>query len=101
MKVDADYYRLVNKLMAKAEAMIDSTEEWSAGSLKDMAAILKYLKECKGIKTEADVREQEARIAKLQKEVEADKTDDEKPYGVVIMPPIMGDLIPPKEDNDG
>jgi hypothetical protein len=31
---------------------------------------MKYLKECKGVKSEADIREQEARIAKLQKEAQ-------------------------------
>ena len=37
-----------------------------------MATALKYLKECKGVKSDADMREQEARIKKLQKEAEGD-----------------------------
>ena len=37
---------------------------------------MKYLKECKGVKSEADMREQEARIAKLQKEAEAEDAEN-------------------------
>jgi hypothetical protein len=40
-----------------------------------MATALKYLKECKGVKSDADLREQEARIAKLQKDAESDDTN--------------------------
>lgn len=67
-KIDETYFRCVDKLMKKAEDLIDSTPIWQPTNLKDMATTMKYLKECKGIKSEADMREQEARIAKLQKE---------------------------------
>ena len=69
--------------------------------LKAIASSLRDIKEIQMLKTELDRQEQEARIAKLQREAEADKIDDNKPHGVVLMPPIMDDLIPPKEDNDG
>ena len=71
-KIDEKYYRLVDKLFTKAEEVIDNTPIWQPTSLKEMATTMKYLKECKGVKSEADMREQEARIAKLRKEAEGD-----------------------------
>ena len=73
-KIDDKYFRLVDKLFTKAEEVIDNTPIWQVNSIKEMATALKYLKECKGVKSDADMREQEARIKKLQKE--AEKTDD-------------------------
>jgi hypothetical protein len=71
-KIDDKYFRLVDKLFTKAEEVIDNTPIWQVNSIKEMATALKYLKECKGVKSEADMREQEARIAKLQKEAQED-----------------------------
>ena len=68
--IDDKYFRLVDKLFDKAEEVIDNTPIWQPTLLKEMATTMKYLKECKGIKSEADIREQEARIAKLQKEAQ-------------------------------
>lgn len=74
-KIDDKYFKLVDKLLDKAEEVIEQTPLWQASSLKEMATALKYLKECKGVKSEADIREQEARIAKLQKDAsEEDNT---------------------------
>ena len=73
-EVDDTYFRCVDKLMKKAEELIETTPIWQPQMLKDLATTLKYLKECKGVKSEADMREQEARIKKLQKE--AEKEDD-------------------------
>ena len=73
-KIDDTYFRCVEKLMKKAEELIDTTPIWQPTNLKDMATTMKYLKECKGVKSAADMREQEARIAKLQRE--AEKEDD-------------------------
>ena len=69
-QIDDKYFRLVDKLFDKAEEVIDNTPIWQPTLLKEMATTMKYLKECKGIKSEADIREQEARIAKLQKEAQ-------------------------------
>ncbi|MBR2478926.1 MAG: hypothetical protein IKB47_00795 [Clostridia bacterium] len=77
-KIDDTYFRLVDKLMQKAEELIDNTPVWQPTNLKEMATTMKYLKECKGVKSEADIREQEARIAKLQREaMEEDSSDTE------------------------
>ena len=83
-KIDDTYYRIVDKLMKKAEELVDNTPIWQPTNLKDMATTLKYLKECKGVKSEADIREQEARIKKLEKEIEAEAKDNS--VTIVIAP---------------
>ena len=76
-EIDDKYYRIVDKLFAKAEEVIDTTPIWQPTTIKEMATAIKYLKECKGLKSDADMREQEARIAKLQKEAEAGNEEAE------------------------
>ncbi len=73
-KIDDKYFRLVDKLFDRAEEVIDKTPVWQISSIKDMATALKYLKECKGIKSDADIKEQDARIKKLLKD--AERVDD-------------------------
>jgi uncharacterized protein YjcR len=99
-KIDDKYFKLVDKLLDKAESVIDNTQLWQVSTLKEMANAMKYLKECKGIKSDIDIKEQNARIDKLRKEIESNNGDDSKPSGVVLMPPIMDDLIPPKEEDN-
>jgi hypothetical protein len=86
--------------MKKAEELIESTPVWQPTMLKEMATTMKYLKECKGVKSDADMREQEARIKNLEKQAEKDDTDD-KPSGVLILPSIADMPSPPTEDDDG
>lgn len=76
-EIDDTYFRCVDKLMRKAEELIETTPIWQPQMLKDMATTMKYLKECKGVKSEADIREQEARIAKLRKEAQEESKDNE------------------------
>ncbi len=76
-KIDDTYFRSVDKLMKKAEELIDSTSVWQPTYLKDMATTMKYLKECKGVKSDIDLREQEARIRNLEKQAEAEEKDNE------------------------
>lgn len=73
-KIDTKYFSLVDKLLDRAGEVIELMPEWSVASLKDMATTMKYLKECKGVKSDADMREQEARIRNLEKQAEADNT---------------------------
>ena len=75
-KIDDKYFRVVDKVLDKAEGVIDAIPEWTVVTLKEMAMALKYLKECKGVKTELDIKEQEARIANLQRQAEADADKD-------------------------
>jgi flagellar motility protein MotE (MotC chaperone) len=74
-KTDEKYFRILDKLFDKAEELVVNTEILTPTMLKDMATTMKYLKECKSIKSEADMREQEARIKKLEQELNADNKD--------------------------
>ena len=71
-KIDEKYYSLVDKLMQRAEEVVENTPVWSVNALKEMATTLKYLKECKGVKSDIDLREQEARIKNLEKQAAED-----------------------------
>ena len=65
---------LLDKIVATA-AMFDA---YDTQGLKHLTSALKDLKEIKGFKSDADMREQEARIAKLVKEATAsDDTTNE------------------------
>ncbi len=76
-QVDKKYFSLVDKLLSKAEEVIDKTPVWQIGSIKEMATALKYIKECKGVKSEAEIREQTARIANLERQAETEDTHTE------------------------
>ena len=76
-KIDDKYFRLVDMLLDKAEELILTTPIWQPTGLKELATTMKYLKECKGVKSEADMREQEARIAKLQREAQEEQKDND------------------------
>lgn len=54
--------------------------------IRHLTSALKDIREIKGVKSEADMREQEARIAKLQREAQEDQRDNE------ITVTIEGDL---------
>ena len=85
----------------ETEEIIDYCSIIDRKGVQELSAAIKNLKEVQMLKSELDEKEQKARIAKLQKDAELGKFDDDKPHGVVLMPPIMDDLTPPKEDNDG
>ena len=61
--------KLLNKVSELMDTMVVDTQ-----SLKQLTSALKDLKEIKGYKSEADMREQEARINKLRRE--AEREDD-------------------------
>lgn len=63
---------VADKLLDKISEVIDKVHDTKG--IKNISSALKDIKEIKGIKSSADMREQEARIAKLQKE--AEKVDD-------------------------
>ena len=74
-ETDKAFMRLVNKLFKKAEEVIDTMPKWSVYALKEMSVTMKNLKEIKGLKSADDIKEQRARIAKLQKEAESDSNN--------------------------
>ena len=84
-RIDDKFFNLVDKLLDKAESVIDDMPEWSVYDLKEMAVALKYIKDCRGVKSDADIREQEARIEKLRKEASSDDGGDNE---IVI---VMGE----------
>jgi hypothetical protein len=63
---------VADKLLDKISEVIDKVHDTKG--IKNISSALKDIKEIKGIKSSADMREQEARIAKLQKD--AEKVDD-------------------------
>lgn len=95
-----DIYDVADKLLEKIESMIEA-EGLTTQNLKHLTSAIKDIKDIKGIKTDLDLKEQQARIDKLQKEIDADRVDEDKPSGVVLMPPILDELVPPKGDNNG
>lgn len=68
----------VMEFMMASEDMMVNTQ-----SMKHISGVLKDIKEIKGMKSEADIREQEARIAKLRREAERDENANE-PVRVVM-----------------
>lgn len=66
-------------LLDKVRAMLEESPELmqNTGIMKDVSIILKNLKEIQMIKSDADLREQEARIEKLRREAMAEKEDNE------------------------
>ena len=68
---------VANKLLGKISELMDEVP-LDTQSMKHLTSALKDLKEIKGFKSDADMREQEARIRNLEKQAEADdKTDNE------------------------
>ena len=92
--IDTKYYALIAKLLEKAEFVIDNTPVWQASTIKEMASAMKYLKECRGIKSEIDMREQEARIRNLERQQQEEQTD---PCGVILLPSIVS---PPEAEEE-
>lgn len=70
--------KLLGKIKENIDVLITDTQ-----SIKHLTSALKDLKEIKGYKTEADIREQEARIRKLQKEAE-DETPEDREVNVIF-----------------
>ena len=63
--------KLLNKISEIMNDVVCDTQ-----SIKHLTSALKDLKEIKGFKSDADMREQEARIRNLEKQAEADNNED-------------------------
>lgn len=83
----------------------ETVEEFSTiidrSGVKAIADALKSIKEIQMLRSELDKQEQEARIANLRRQAEMDDSGEDKPHGVVLMPTIMADPVPPEEGADG
>lgn len=73
---------VADKLLDKLEILVD-TLEGDTSSYRQIAATLKDIKEIQMIKSNADLREQEARIKNLEKQ--AEKDDESKDIVVKIV----------------
>lgn len=89
-----------DKVLDKIADILSNYDELDTQAIKHITSSLKDIKDIKGVKSDIDLKEQNARIDKLRKDIEADKGADDKPCGVVLMPPIMPDLVPPSEEDD-
>ena len=93
---------VADKLLDKICDLLEAVDIADSQTIKQCTSALKDIKDIKGVKSEIDLKEQNARIDKLRKEIESDQLHDEKPYGVVLMPPIMPTIVPPsEEETDG
>ena len=70
-----DIVSVADKLLGKITELMD-TMVIDTQSFKQLTSALKDLKEIKGYKSDADMREQEARIEKLRKEAQDDTPED-------------------------
>ena len=71
-KKAVDIIDVADKLLEKIEAVAEMVSD--PDSIKKLTSAIKDLKDIKGIRSDADMREQEARIAKLRRE--AEREDD-------------------------
>jgi hypothetical protein len=67
---------VADKLLEKVEQYVAMEELITAASLKNLSDALRNIKETQMIRTEEDVEEQKARIAKLRKEAEKEERSD-------------------------
>jgi transposase-like protein len=81
-----DIIDVANKLLGKISELMDEIP-LDTQSMKHLTSALKDLKEIKGFKSDADMREQEARIRNLERQAEADNNEDNE-----IKVIIEGDL---------
>ena len=71
----AKLFKASGLLLDKVQSLLEENEEILAdtSSMKDVSIIIKNLKDILMVKSESDLREQEARIEKLRREAEPDK----------------------------
>ena len=80
-------YNAADELLDKIVSGISSVAIVSPNAAKNYSDALKNIKEIHMIRTQEDIEEQKARIAKLQKE--AQKADTDEPIRVVIEDDLM------------
>lgn len=79
----AKIHSVADKLLSKIEAIADSGRPMNSKDIRALTAAIKDLKEIQNVRSDADRREQEARISNLQKQ--ASKEDNNKePIRVII-----------------
>ncbi|MEE0896946.1 MAG: hypothetical protein U0L88_04885 [Acutalibacteraceae bacterium] len=66
---------VADKLLDKISSLLDDFEMLDTQGIKHLTSSLKDIKDIKGIKSDIDLREQEARIDKLRKDAMEEQTD--------------------------
>lgn len=74
-KTDIKINEVADKLLDKIAEIIECVD--TPVGIKDISTAIKNIKDIKGCKSDADIREQEARIKKLEKEAEKEEKDTE------------------------
>lgn len=99
----ANLISVADQLLTKVKNLIEVNQELliTPQNLKHISGVLKDIKEIQMIRSDADMREQEARIAHLQKQTEKDDPKDTGAHGVVLLPVVATMPAPPEEENDG
>lgn len=88
----AKLFGVSDLLLDKVKRLLEENEELLAdtSAMKDVSVVLKNLKDLLMIKSEIDLREQEARIEKLRADAQQrNNDDDDDETGVILMPPVM------------
>ena len=87
----ANLVSVADLLLAKVKSLVESDAEVLSDtqSLKHISGVLKDIKEVQMIRSDADMREQEARIANLRKQ--AEKEDKEKSSITITLEGGLGD----------
>lgn len=92
------FNRLVDGMLDRVQDAICMVNPSDAASIKLLTAALKDLRDLKHLnKTELDIEEQKARIAKLRSDTRIVETDGE---GGIIFMPTMDDRPTPPEDDE-
>lgn len=73
---------VADKLLRKVEVLVDQEGPITANAIKNLSDALKNIRDTQMIRSEADMREQEARIRNLEKQAEQD--NNKEPIKVVI-----------------
>ncbi len=81
----ANLMEVSDQLLTKVKNLVEQHQELliTPQNLKHISGVLKDIKEIQMIRSDADMREQEARIANLRKQAEAENTNAE-PVRVII-----------------
>lgn len=72
----AKIHSVADKLIKKIEVMVDSGKTLDAKSIRALTAAVKDLKEIQNVRSDADCREQAARIAKLQRDAQKEENSN-------------------------
>lgn len=73
---DQKIYQTADKLLNRVGEAIDCIDSTDTGGMRQLASVLRDLQDIKGLRCDLNRREQEARIAKLRREVE--REDDNR-----------------------